>query len=301
MDSLCDRCNQEACCFEIDVPDPHAFCGLVCQTAFRGQMQLIFSDCAQKLRRYRLLGELGLGREGIVFSCGTSRGEFALKVVKQSKSSVTEVLAASRLSRMTGFIDFYDYWICDTVPLGDPVLANAIQSRQSAKEKQPRNREEWNNRDLLDTMAHPPHCYMVMQKAVGTMKSLRQARVLTRNEQWQFLFEMIYALNREFKAQGFAHNDATSENILYVLEEPRSYTLVDGREIQCQSQFRPLWADFSTATFGNQKHGDDYIIYMDMVGWHDGISDIEHFRTYRPYQDDVNYDRWLIAIAEKFQ
>lgn len=288
--SQCHRCGQPAHCFEIGVDDAHAYCGLVCQTAQRGRIRLFEEDCARKLRQFRLTALLGFGADGVVFAfVSANYGEGALKIV--AGTAVEEVLASARLTGLYGFVALYDYWICQQHNgWTDPVILQAMAKDAGIAE-------------ILGPSGQ--FTCLAMQRAAGTLIQLQVKDILSANEEWQFHFELVFALHEAFQKMGFRHGDTRSRNIFYVASAPRQYALGDGSVLRCTSPFRPLWGDFGQSSFDNEwvmasVDMGALSIAMELWGkiepWE--VREVKRY-SFAGYEND--YSNWLLRLAQKIR
>lgn len=288
----CDRCGQPARCYEIGVDDAHAYCGQVCQTAVRGQVRKTPQDCEKKLRRFRPIRALGAGKSGTVFAFVSNNGdEGALKVLR--RVAEREILSHSQVTGLPGFLRLLDYWICDRLP-------SAMVARVSNTADD--ETREWFTGECRYSACYLGYTFMATERAIGTANELLASGILSREEAWQFWFEVVYAYNNAFVRLGFSHGDVHGDNILYVASGPRLYTLRDGSSVQCTSGVRPLWADFAEAGFGYKyPYRSDFVGLCQQMSYWDQLPADEVEMMAVAHLNAQTYDAWLLELADRFR
>jgi serine/threonine protein kinase len=204
-------------------------------------------------QKYKWVQELaiGVGSMGVIYEViNLERYEqTAVKVQPyDDETSDNEMTISCLVSQINGFIELYNFWICDDAP-------NKWKSSATGR----------------DLMKHGKLFYLEMKKQHGSLHDLiyKQDTPISFRDRLSIAFELIYALRDAYDLLKFSHNDIKPDNILYdIAYKPRTYELKNGTKITCRTVFKAVWTDFGLSKLESQDFSPDMYGLVDLLSNH---------------------------------
>ncbi len=255
-----------------------SFCNIICQTA---STSIIAQDHqntqTQLLTNYLRITEISTNQPNTsyhqVFDAIQNK-EVLLKIERQSQLACNDLNIASKLSNTPGFVPLLHYHY----------IQNSMEY------------------------------FKILQHMDGSLHQMlnHNRHTMNRIEKLYFLFEIIYTLNTAHKQFGFIHGNISTDNILYLSNQPaRVYQLRNNsiKIIVPGGSYQPFLTncDHSQLTHGELNN----IAFFDLLEL-SAVSTLLFidFRTNSPNEvyrlgdfssllDDRNYDRLLDSIYDR--
>ena len=302
--NVCPACTQPLCASQCD--------SLVCKSARLGTLTVVAVPCAERLARYRWLGNptahYGTNTQVTQFlvhnelqqrdamltlqlyadPSETERvfdaPEGLMRNVPTCRRAHNDLFIACQLSARPGFLRLYDYWVCEDAWPDEPSVRLALESTHN--------------------LQSPSLYYMEWQRADGTYHQLLRDRVpVSRVDRLWFYFELAHTLNEALDALGLYHAAIREKCIFYVDDaQPRTYRLpnAEGTRVTCNARLRPLLISHrrSMLSASHGQESDLRQLHATMQKWYPRIEghsgDIE-----LPWNARFSYDRALVALYNK--